>query len=126
MRLMIDENMSEVIVTLLRDNGHDVIAIAEDAPQLPDPDVMAWAAQDDRILATHDTDFGELIYRQAHPAPPAVILFRLAGMHPSEIIRLVTHTLLEERDWTGYLWTISETNTRWRPLPPQPPHNAGW
>ena len=60
MRLVIDENMSPVIATLLRNYGHDVIAVAEESPRLPDPAVMEWAVREDRILVTSDNDFGAL------------------------------------------------------------------
>ena len=84
MQFVIDENMSPVIVTLLRDDGHDVIAVAEDAPRLPDPEVLAWAVREDRILATFDTDFGDLIYRWGFAGAPAVVLFRLVSTPESE------------------------------------------
>ena len=102
MQFVIDENMSPFIVTLLRDDGHDVIAVAEDAPRLPDPEVLAWAVREDRILATFDTDFGELIYHLGLPSPPAVVLFRLSNLSGLELIRLVVRTLLEERAWDGF------------------------
>ena len=60
MRLVIDENLSPVIATLLRNYGHDVIAVAEESPRLPDPAVMEWAVREDRIPATSDNDFGAL------------------------------------------------------------------
>ncbi|MCE2501501.1 MAG: DUF5615 family PIN-like protein [Dehalococcoidia bacterium] len=84
MQFVIDENMSPFIVTLLRDDGHDVIAVAEDAPRLPDPEVLAWAVREDRILATFDTDFGDLIYRWGFAGAPAVVLFRLVSTPESE------------------------------------------
>ena len=117
MRFVIDENMSPVVVALLRDDGHDVIAVAEEAPRLPDPEVLAWAARESRILATFDTDFGELIFRRGLPSPPAVVLFRTADMPVPESTRLVADTLLEGSAWEGFFWSVEASGIRRHPLP---------
>ena len=95
-RFILDENMSPDIAVLLNDQGHDAIAISQIAPRTPDPDVLAWAVRENRILATFDTDFGRLIYEQGLPSPLAVVLFRLGNMPTAAIIRLGAHTLSAE------------------------------
>ena len=75
--------------------------------------------RENRILATFDTDFGDLIYARGLPAPPAVALFRLGDMPVTAIIRVGARALSAERDWTGYFWVITETSVRRRPLPVQ-------
>ena len=117
MRLVIDENMSPVIATLLRNYGHDVIAVAEESPRLPDPAVMEWAVREDRILATSDNDFGALIYHLGLPSPPAVVLFRVANLSGPELIGFVADTLREERDWEGFFWVAETGGIRRRQLP---------
>ena len=117
MRFIIDENMSPAIAALLRDGGHDAIAVAQDAPQTPDSGVLAWAVWESRILATLDTDFGFLIYDQALPAPPAVVLFRLGDMPANDTARFIVRNLMAERDWTGHFWVIGKVSIRNRPLP---------
>jgi predicted nuclease of predicted toxin-antitoxin system len=37
--------------------------ISESAPSLRDPDVLALAVRERRILVTNDSDFGELVFR---------------------------------------------------------------
>lgn len=117
MRFVIDENMPRASIARLRDSGHSIIAIAEVAPKLPDPEVMAWAVREGRILATFDTDFGSLIYEQGLPAPPAVALFRLPTMPRGELSRLILQTLTVEREWPGYFWVVRTGSIRRRPLP---------
>ena len=117
MRFVIDENMSSVTAAMLRDAGHDVIAIAGVAPKLPDPEVMAWAVRESRILVTFDTDYGSLIYEHGFPPPPAVVLFRLANMPIAEIAEFVAHTLMTEMEWHGYFWVVRTGDIRRRPLP---------
>ena len=121
MRFVIDENMPRETIALLRGAGHDVIAIAEVAPKLPDPEILAWAVRDNRTLATFDTDFGDLIYQQGLPAPPAVILFRLPIMPRRELSGLTAQTLMASDEWSGYFWSVTADNIRRRPLPPRQP-----
>jgi predicted nuclease of predicted toxin-antitoxin system len=47
------------------------------APGSTDPEVLAWAARDERILLTFDKDFGELAKASALPATCGIILFRV-------------------------------------------------
>lgn len=117
MRFLIDENMSPVIAALLRNAGHDVIAVGVESPRLPDPDVMAWAARENRMLATFDTDFGELIFSLGLPSPPAVVLFRLSDTLAPDPIEVVVNTLLEERAWEGFFWVVETNGVRQRRLP---------
>ena len=116
-RFVIDENMSPAVAALLRNGGHDAIAIAETAPRTPDPDILALAVRDNRILVTFDTGFGDLIYRWGLPAPPAVVLVRLVSTPESEKPQFVARLLLEERDWIGCFWVATEAAIRNRPLP---------
>ena len=83
-RFIIDENMSPAVAVLLRDGGHDAVAIAEYSPRMLDRDILAFAARENRILATFDTDFGDLIYRWGFAGAPAVVLFRLVSTPESE------------------------------------------
>jgi predicted nuclease of predicted toxin-antitoxin system len=77
MKFLLDENTEFRLAGLLKDQGHDVTAIAHDYPHaLPDQDVLALAASEQRVLITNDQDFGALIFK--HRLPHAgVILFRL-------------------------------------------------
>ena len=116
-RFVVDENMSPAVAALLRDGGHDAISIAETAPRMPDPDILALAVRYNRILVTFDTDFGDLIYRWGMPAPSAVILFRLVSTPEAEKPQVVARLLLEEQDWVGCFWVVTESAIRNRPLP---------
>ena len=78
MKLLADESVDWPIIARLRDDGHDVPAIAEDSPGLPDLGVLARAHAEGVVLITGDKDFGELVYRQKLPHA-GVLLLRLAG-----------------------------------------------
>ncbi len=64
MRLLLDANLSpRGIAAKLREAGHDVLALAEDAAfeRLPDPQVLELAASEQRVLITRNSrDFAPL------------------------------------------------------------------
>ena len=63
MVILADENVPGAAVARLRDAGHDVSWVSEDAPGTADPDVLERASKEDRLLVTFDKDFGDLAYR---------------------------------------------------------------
>lgn len=74
-RFVADESCDYAAVRALRAADYDVIAVAEAAPQTEDPDVLALAYQEDRILLTEDKDFGQLVFSVGQRAA-GVVLFR--------------------------------------------------
>ena len=76
MKFLVDECTGTSVVDCLRDEGHDVVAVAEVMPQADDEQILERAVLEARILVTNDKDFGEMIYRsgQAHRG---VVLLRL-------------------------------------------------
>lgn len=65
MRLLLDANLSpRRIARPLRERGHDILALAESSEYegLDDPDVLALAASERRILVTRNSrDFAPLL-----------------------------------------------------------------
>jgi predicted nuclease of predicted toxin-antitoxin system len=59
-----DEGVDGPVVQRLRDDGHDVIYVAELSPGVTDDDVLRHANDRDALLLTADKDFGELVVRQ--------------------------------------------------------------
>ena len=115
MRLLFDENMPADAVEALRRADHDVVFIAEDAPSAADPDLLARAVREDRVLVTFDTDYGSLTYRDRLPATCGVVTFRLIpNMPASAQARLIVGAITAQDDWSGYFWVV---RLRRRPLP---------
>ena len=77
MRILADENILGWSIARLRDYGHDVLSVRETYPSEADLNLLELATRDERVLITHDTDFGELIHRDRIPAAHGVMLFRL-------------------------------------------------
>jgi Domain of unknown function (DUF5615) len=85
MRLLADENFPGTAVTALIEAGYDVVWVRNAAPGMSDPDVLAWARHDGRILLTFDKDFGELAKALALPSTCGVVLFPMPMPKPSDI-----------------------------------------
>jgi predicted nuclease of predicted toxin-antitoxin system len=78
-QILADENCDGIIVSQLRSAGHDVASVMEIMPGAPDAAIFLRAAEDHRVLLTHDHDFG-LIAERAQTRPPAVVLMRLGQL----------------------------------------------
>ena len=77
MRFLLDESADTRLGNYLADLGHDVTSVAGHHSQsLRDPEVLAIANREGRILITNDRDFGELVFPH-HQPHTGVILFRL-------------------------------------------------
>jgi predicted nuclease of predicted toxin-antitoxin system len=77
--LVADESVEELIVRRLREDGHDVVYVAEVSPSATDEDLLRQANATGALLLTSDRDFGDLVFRQRR-VHAGVILLRLAGM----------------------------------------------
>lgn len=76
MKFLADECCNAGLVASLRNYGHDVFYIKEENPGSNDDEVLSIAYNEDRILITEDTDFGELVYRLKKPSK-GIILIRI-------------------------------------------------
>ena len=79
----------------------------EDAPGIPDEDVLQFAVADSAILITADKDFGELVFRQGLISS-GVLLIRLAGLAPESKADLMS-TVIEnhQRELAGNFTVIT-------------------
>jgi predicted nuclease of predicted toxin-antitoxin system len=73
MRWLLDECVDAALADQLRKLGHDVIYIAETAPQATDSDVLRRAVVEDRLLLTEDKDFGDLVIQKSTIRARAVV-----------------------------------------------------
>lgn len=82
MNFLADESVDIQIVNRLREDGHDVLAVVEMEPGIPDDSVVTFANERNALLLTADKDFGELVFRQGRVSK-GVVLVRLAGLSPN-------------------------------------------
>ena len=62
MRFLIDRCAGRFLADWRRNQGHDVVQSSELGPDPGDRALLDWAAKEQRIHITIDTDFGEQIY----------------------------------------------------------------
>lgn len=117
MRFLANENFPSDAVTALRQQGHDVRWIRTDAPGSSDPQVLAMAQAEERILLTFDLDFGELAFRAGLPATIGIVLFRFKMTSAQQVARVVSEALALRTDWAGNFSVVDMDRIRMRPLP---------
>jgi len=99
MRILANENLPEIVVEALRQNGHDVLWVRTESPGISDRDVLSRARLEARVVVTFDKDFGELAFRFGLPAECGIILFRIAMPTPSRVARIAVAALASRDDW---------------------------
>lgn len=86
-----------------------------------DEDVLDLARKLDRVLLTEDTDFGDLIFRDALPPPPGIILSMTSLIDKAE--RSARFAALAPAALSvalGHFVVVGPTSYRYRPFPPAP------
>ena len=76
MNFVVDANLSPRLAEFLRDAGHDAVHVRDIGIRAAsDDEIIDYAISTDRIVISHDTDFGTLLaYREL--SKPSFILIR--------------------------------------------------
>jgi predicted nuclease of predicted toxin-antitoxin system len=87
--LLTDENIDSDVVAFLRSSGFDVRDVCESGWRgMSDSDLLRQAVAENRLIVTHDADFGTLAIRSGEPVVGIVYL------RPGHILaRFTTETL---------------------------------
>lgn len=121
MRFLLDECLSQRLVSLLAAAGHDVIHVVDSGlAGRVDDDVLEAARVEGRVLVSSDTDFGELLVRQDAPLP-RLILFRQGNRAPEHQAETLLGNLEQVADDldAGAIVVFTNDNIRIRELPIQ-------
>ena len=114
MRIVVDVNLSNEIVDYLIEQGHDAVySAAILSRRSPDTDIVAWAAEEERIVLTQDLGIAAIILNLGRQGPSLVTL-RLGNVPTQTMIdALASHLAdLEEPLSQGALATIDEKGSR--------------
>lgn len=117
MRVLANENVSSTVIHGLQANGHDVVAVKDWQPGAGDEAILRRAQAEERILITHDKDFGELAYRRRLPGACGIVLLRLSGADSDADNRRALSVLQSAMDWEGHFSVVTDDRIRMRPLP---------
>lgn len=67
-KLLTDENIDPVVVKYLRQCGFDVKDVKERGWfGMKDTDLVPLAFEEQRVIVTHDSDFGKIVFTQQEP-----------------------------------------------------------
>jgi predicted nuclease of predicted toxin-antitoxin system len=117
MRIIANENVSATVIRELRRRGLDVVSVKESMRSAPDHVVLKRAAEENRLVITHDKDFGVLAFRWRLPAASGVILFRLSGDNPEADNQRILSVLDQRTDWADHFSVVTDDRIRVRSLP---------
>lgn len=92
MRFLVDESTGPWVAKWLRDQGHDVFSVFEEARGMDDDDIIQKAFAENRILLTNDKDFGDRIFRDQKPHT-GIVLLRLDDERAAMKIEVVGRLL---------------------------------
>ena len=74
MRFLVDECTGPAVARWLRQEGHEVFSVYEEARGITDNDIIQKAFGENWILVTNDKGFGEKVFRERHPHRGVVLL----------------------------------------------------
>lgn len=109
-RVLADESVDMAVVRALRAAGHDVLAIAELEPSIPDEQVFARAVASRRLLLTEDADFGRYF---AVADSPGIVLLRFEARARAAIVQAVVDLFAEQGSGLLGQFSVLEPG-RWR------------
>ena len=112
MRFLVDECTGPAVARWLREQGHEVFSVYEEARGIEDEDVIRKAFVENRILVTNDKGFGEKVYRERY-RHKGVVLLRLNDERASNKIETMRRLLEGYADQlTDRFVTVTETRVR--------------
>ena len=107
LRILVDECVQRPISRAFEAAGHDLRFVGAGHAGLDDRQVAALAIADDRIVLTHDYDFGDLVVRHGLGVP-GVILVSCEALPPSQRGAHVLTSLADLMDKLAGALTIVE------------------
>lgn len=119
MKFLIDMNLSPRWCGILQAQGWDSVHWSQvGVARAPDHEVMQWALADQRIVVTHDLDYGAML-AATRATGPSVVQVRTQDVRTESLAPLLL-SILQRREnelEAGALLIIDEANSRIRLLP---------
>lgn len=113
-RFLANENFDGPSVRFLREQGYDIMWIVETSAGSPDDEVMRMAEVEQRTIMTHDSDYGELIFKYGHRPKAGVVCFRIPDFLPTEPARILLELINDGRLFDERLTVIDRSSIRER------------
>ena len=119
MKFLADMGISPNTVAFLQGLGYDALHLHDQSlDRLPDSAILEKARHEERILLTHDLDFGELVAASGAKLP-SVIIFRLRNMRPEQVNLYLQGIITQHQAaiQEGAIISVTEGHIRVRVLP---------
>ena len=119
MKFVIDMNLSPALCRILKTEGWDVMHWSDVGdPRATDTELMVWAAQQRRIVLTHDLDLGSLL-AATQAEEPSVVQVRIQDVFPDRLAPFLIPVLkqYEAELNVGALIIVDPSKSRIRILP---------
>ena len=127
MNFLADMGISPKTVEFLQHLGHQAVHLQQQGlHKLKDPQILEKARNEERILLTHDLDFGDLLAASG-AGLPSVVIFRLRNMRPEHVNRYLIKIISQHPKALedGSIITVTEARIRMRDLPLGASRQAG-
>ncbi len=116
MKLLWNEKYPVPSVRRLEAYGLEVLAIREACPGWKDEQVLARAVEEGRWIVTFDSDYGDLVFHQGLPPPPAIVLLRESHYRPAEPAEWVLEFVNTPLEYSGRFVVFTRDRVLSRPL----------
>jgi len=119
MKFLLDMGIAQRTARFLSGQGHGAIHLREEGLQrMSDEDIILKARAENRIVLTHDLDFGRIMALSKQQLP-SVITFRLKDMRATNVNHFLAIAIerYEKSLTTGTLISVNEDAIRVRNLP---------
>lgn len=119
MKFLIDNALSPSVAQILRQAGHPAEHVRDHGmAAASDEAILEWAAKEDMVIVSADTDFGTLLALRDEDKP-SFILFRREWHHPHRQAAAILANLIQIEDdlLKGAIVTFDRDRIRVRSLP---------
>lgn len=110
MRFLVDECTGPALAGWLREQGHVVFSVFDQARGMDDDDVIAKAVAEDWLLVTNDKDFGEKVFRDRR-IHRGVILLRLEDERAANKVAVLRRLLAGHGDRLADSFVVATETT---------------
>ncbi len=112
MKFLVDECTGHAVARWLKQQGHDVFSVYDQARGIDDDKVIEIAQVEERILITNDRGFGEKVFRERRPHH-GVVFLRLANERSANKIRVLDQLISQHSDaLSSRFVVVTETRVR--------------
>ena len=116
MKFLANENFPASSFRVLKNNKWDIEHIGETNMGISDEEVIDLSIQENRIIITFDSDYGELVFKQGYK-PKGVIYLRIKKFTPEYPAQLLIELIEEDKlEVEGKFTVIDDNQIRQREI----------